>query len=147
MAAGSKRGGICIWRQLHVVVEINDHRNKRMNLHHSAEFPALPAQTQASLYSVCVSQSSCCSVCLTPVYVFPPSSSQSIISEGGRCSSFQENAFSSSQHVPTRFRISKFSVWVTLSSTCRCLVRWYQTWQYVLYCNKILVWQKKHSTQ
>lgn len=43
---------------------------------------------------------------------------------------------------PTRFRISKFSVWVTLSSTCRCLVRWYQTWQHVLYCNKILVWQK-----
>lgn len=43
------------------------------------------------------------------------------------------------------FRISKFSTWVTLSSTCRCLVRWYQTWQKMLNCDEMLVEQKKNT--
>lgn len=58
------------------------------------------------LYSVCVSQSSRCSVYLTPLCVFQPPSRQSIISEGGTCSSFQENTFSSSQHAHMVWKIS-----------------------------------------
>lgn len=93
----NRHGGICIQWQLKVLVEINDHQNKTMNLHHcAAPRPRPPPQ---------VVLSSVLALCITaPVLLSLPgnppvrSSCQSIISGGGRWSSFQEKASSSSQH-------------------------------------------------
>lgn len=124
----SERGGICIQRQLHVVVEINDHWKKS---HESSSPRWIPGSAGInSSFPVSCPRfvhhgSPSCSVCLTRVCVLQPSSSQSIISG--------MQLIPGKMHLPphstlARFRISKFSAWVPLSSTCRCLVRWYQTW-------------------